>query len=345
MYFSVIIINYEGKLFLKNCIDSLLKQKFDNFEIIIIDNNSSDRSIEDIHENNKIKILKLEKNIGFANACNFGLKYTKGEIIFFLNNDTVVTENLFLNTFRKYQKNEEIIYQPKIVQMKKKDLIDSNGSFITYFGLLYHYGLSSLEKKYNEDVEIFSTKGAAFFVPRNIIKKIGLFNKYFHSYYEETDFCHRAHIYGYKIIFSPELGTVEHYIGGSSKQVQSSYYIYNYFKNKISSILINYSIKSLTLEIINYYSVLIFFLLFNIAKLKIVAVKTIIKSQLDFLKNIRNVLNERKKVQKNRIIPDHKIKKMFFIKPKLKYFFYLLKGYESFEKYNYENDLLKFKKK
>ena len=100
---SIIIVNYNGKKWLQKCLDSLLCQTYNNFEIIFVDNGSSDDSVEFVNNNYKderIKIIKSDKNLGFAGGNNLGIDNSKGEYILLLNNDTWVEfdflEKLFI---------------------------------------------------------------------------------------------------------------------------------------------------------------------------------------------------------------------------------------------------------
>jgi len=89
---SIIVLNYNGRDYLNDCLNSLLCQSYQDFEIILFDNSSSDNSAEFVHDNfsnDKIKIISSDTNLGFAGGNNAALKHAKGELIVLLNNDTV----------------------------------------------------------------------------------------------------------------------------------------------------------------------------------------------------------------------------------------------------------------
>jgi GT2 family glycosyltransferase len=91
---SIIIVNYNGLKFLKNCLDSLGKTKYDQFEVIFVDNASSDGSTNYVEKNYPwVKVIRLKKNVGFAMGNIIGFKYTIGDYIVLLNNDTIVHED------------------------------------------------------------------------------------------------------------------------------------------------------------------------------------------------------------------------------------------------------------
>jgi len=95
---SILILNYNGKKFLTQCLDSVLHQSYTNFEIIIFDNASTDGSVQFVkkfYEIDKIKLVESKTNLGFAGGNNEGIKYCSGEFIVLLNNDTVVEYNCY----------------------------------------------------------------------------------------------------------------------------------------------------------------------------------------------------------------------------------------------------------
>ena len=108
---SIIIVNYNGKKWLQKCLDSLLCQTYNNFEIIFVDNGSSDDSVEFVNNNYKderIKIIKSDKNLGFAGGNNLGIDNSKGEYILLLNNDTWVEFDFLEKLFIFY--NSELFF-------------------------------------------------------------------------------------------------------------------------------------------------------------------------------------------------------------------------------------------
>src|SRR3989344_355191 len=146
---SIIVLNWNGKSFLKSCLDSLKKITYSPLEIIVVDNNSIDGSQEFVKKNyQKVSLIENKKNYGFAQGNNIGFRAAKGDYILFLNNDTVVTPNFLEILISDFKKNKKIgCLQPQMRVMKNKNLIDSIGSFMTFTGFLYHYGIV---KNYHE---------------------------------------------------------------------------------------------------------------------------------------------------------------------------------------------------
>lgn len=304
---SIIIVNWNGKKWLKGCFDSILSQTYTSYEVIFVDNGSIDDSVSYLKSNfPKVKIIQLDKNYGFAKANNIGIGKAKGDVIFLLNNDTKIQKNM-LEKIMPIFKNPKIgTIQPKIVLMNEKNKLDLVGAFWTPITFLYYLGLegkSSL-KRFNLPMKVFSNKGAAMFIRKTMIDKIGAFDDDFWSYYEETDLCHRAWISGYECWYYP-VSTCYHANGGTSLNLENSFIQFHNFKNKLLSFLKNFETWTL-LSVIPLYTAIIFGLISAyIVKGKYSKALALLKSLVWNLKNIRSTLKKRKSIQNNRIVKDH----------------------------------------
>jgi len=137
-FVSVIIVNYNGKTYLEKCLKSLMQVNYSNLEVILVDNNSNDDSIEFVKNSYpSVIILKLDKNYGFAEPNNIGAKIAKGEFLLFLNNDTIVTSN-FINELVKVTTNEPKIAMLQSLLLNANGEIDSSGDFIDKIGIVYN---------------------------------------------------------------------------------------------------------------------------------------------------------------------------------------------------------------
>ena len=135
---SIIIVNYNGKLLLEKCLESLFKINYNNFEVVIVDNNSTDNTIEFITKNYpSIIIIKLDSNKGFAEPNNIAAKITKGDYLLFLNNDTIVTPN-FISEMIKTMENDKKIGICQSLLLKSDGQIDSSGDFMDDLGIVYN---------------------------------------------------------------------------------------------------------------------------------------------------------------------------------------------------------------
>lgn len=253
---SVIILNYNGKRFLETCLKSLLNSTYKNFEIVIVDNGSKDGSVEylkkNFSNNERIKIIPLDKNYGFAEGNNIGYRYThpNSEFIFFLNNDTEVEEDCLDKIMKKMMQDPSIgAAQPKIRSMREKEKIDAVGGLVDYYGRTWHRGFNEYDRgQYDSISETFYAQGAAIVVRRKVIEEVGLFEPSYFIYYEETDLCWRIWLAGYRVVVIPE-AVVYHYGGGTmgpSATYQEKYFkFFNLRKNHIATMLKNYSLTNI----------------------------------------------------------------------------------------------------
>ena len=191
---SIIILNYNAGELLLNCVESILKSDFKNYEIIVVDNNSKDKSHLLCKEKfEEIKLIENSQNFGFCEGNNIGAKNAKGEFIIIINPDTTVTPN-WINEFLKANKeNGDGIYQPKIISLEDKKTILSTGNMIHLFGFGFAKDKGNLKTKSIENVEkITYSSGTCIFTTKKLFEKIGMFDSFLFLYHDDLDLSWRA---------------------------------------------------------------------------------------------------------------------------------------------------------
>lgn len=333
---SVIIVNWNGKRFLKDCLNSLLKTTYKNIEIVLVDNASTDSSVEYIKRSFPlVKIIKNRTNLGVSAGHDIGFKNTRGEAILLLNSDTIIEDNVVGKLVKSLYADKNIgAVQPKLVIYPGEHLIDSVGCFFLANGDLYHYGREKdpNDPKYNKTMEIFSTKGACMLIRREVLERTGLFDRDFYAYFEDTDLCIRIWLSGYKIIYIPS-ATVYHKGGGGAKQMMHSYILYHSYKNRIYTYLKNFSfkyiIKTIPLTFL-LYQVAFFGYLFTG---KVNCAAAVQRAIFWNIFNIKNILRKRQYVQdKIRVIKDDDFIPRLTKRVHLSYYYYQFFG--GIDKYN-----------
>ncbi len=328
---SIVILNWNGKKFLKNCLTSLSKINYPNYEIIVVDNASTDGSVPYIKNNfPKVRLLENKKNQGFAQGNNSGFKLAKGEYILFLNNDTKVTPNFLTEMISDFKGDPKIgCIQPQIRVMRESNLIDEVGSYISFTGFLYHFGYRKPYdlKKYNVKREIFSAKGACIIFPRKVLNKIGVFDRDFFIFFEESDLCFRVWLSGYKVIYEPR-SLIYHVVGGdtiSSDKYKYERRIYLTFKNMNCSYIKNFGTRNL-ITVFPIFLLVQFVIIINFAiRLKFGLVKSALAAYLWNMVNIRHSFLKRKIIQKKiRKVSDKEINKFIKKSPNFNYYYYSL---------------------
>jgi GT2 family glycosyltransferase len=246
---SIIVVNYNGKQLLEKCFESLFKINYDNFEVILVDNNSTDNTIEFVRKNYpSVIIIKLDSNKGFAEPNNIAAKTAKGEYILFLNNDTIVTKNFITKMIKEIEKDETIAICQSLL-LKLDGSVDSSGDFIDKLGIVYN------SKSLINDVrEISSARGASMLIRKNIFHQLGGFDEKFFVSFEDVDLGWRTWILGYRVIIVPE--SIVYHLGGTTIKKIKLDIAFHGFKNQLSMKITNFeilvSIKALTKFLIIY---------------------------------------------------------------------------------------------
>lgn len=214
----------------------------------MVDNGSLDQSqtLVEKYRFTNYQLIQNKHNLGFAEANNQGYEKARGGLILLLNNDTEVSPDLLDILVSKIQSNSGIgVVQPKILIMDRPDHLDSVGSFLTKTGFLQHVGyLKRDTEEYQREREIFSAKGACMLIKKEVIKKTGLFDREYVSYLEETDFCWRVWLAGYKIIYYPK-AFIYHKVGFTSKKLNQLSVNYHAFKNRLATLFKNLGFMNL----------------------------------------------------------------------------------------------------
>ena len=218
---SIIIPNYNLGDLLYNCIDSIYKNiSIKDFEIIVVDNGSTDNSINRVKSNfQNVEIISSNSNLGYSGGCNLGATHASGKYLLFLNNDTEHSNEWIEKLVYFLDSNSKIAaVQPKILNIHNKKLFDyagGAGGFIDKFcfpfvqGRIFHT-LEEDHNQYNNPSRIFWASGAAFMIRSNIFKTLEGFDKVYFAYMEEIELCWRAQAMGYKIYSVPD-SFVYHY--------------------------------------------------------------------------------------------------------------------------------------
>ena len=246
---SIIIPHFNGEKILMDCLESLQKTTFEDKEIIVVDNGSTDNSISLVEtQYTKVKIIKSSTNRGYAGGCNFGAENTNGEYLIFLNNDTIQQPNWIEPLVLQLESDKSISsVQPKILNAINKNQFDyagGSGGFLDKFGFPFARGriFETIEKdngQYNDACEIFWASGTGFITRKNIFKKLGGFDETLFAHFEEIDYHWKCKLAGYKVWVQPE--SIIYHIGGVTLSYQSPQKKYLNHRNSLILMLTNTS--------------------------------------------------------------------------------------------------------
>ncbi|MBW4509769.1 MAG: glycosyltransferase family 2 protein [Scytonematopsis contorta HA4267-MV1] len=230
---SIILVNYNGADVLPNCLNSLEKYiDKTECEIILVDNASSDGSPEFVAESfPKINLIRLPKNIGFGAGNNAGAQVAKGEFLFLLNTDTILTSNIIPFLKDLMQKRPEVgAIGPKLLnhdgsfQVSISKQIGIKGEFQTrkmHQSTQENDKLRLIEQEYQDIKEVDIIVGAAYFIRADLFNSLSGFDEKFFMYFEESDLCERVKNKGYKILYTPQVSLI-HLKGVSTQKVANA---------------------------------------------------------------------------------------------------------------------------
>lgn len=300
---SIIILNYNGGKLVEECIDSVLKSDYTNFEVILVDNNSKDDSHKKCKELfPNILLIENKENLGFCGGNNVGIRAARGEYVVILNPDTVVEPDWLRRLYDAYKSNGEGLYQPKLLATSNHRKINSCGNMIQVFGFGYSRGKGAEDScQFDNYHEINYASGACLFTSKDVICKIGLFDSFLFAYHDDLDLGWRASLMNIKSYYVPS-AVVYHAESFSFKWSKLKFYLLE--RNRLYCILTHYSKRTfyrmLPSLVIIEIMMLLFYLVKGMPLEKIRGYSSIIKN--------RKIINEKYNVlQKTRLVSDREI--------------------------------------
>ena len=251
MKVTIVIPNYNGKHFMEPCLASLREQTCQDYKVLVVDNASTDGSLEYMKEHYpEIEVIALDKNYGFSKAVNVGIQHSTTPYVILLNNDTTVDPHYVEEMIKAIERSPRIFsVSSKMIQMYHPELIDSAGDLYTLLGWGVCRGTGRPVSNYTEADEIFTACAGAAIYRRSAFSKIGYFDENHFAYLEDIDIGYRAKIYGYKNTYCPT-ALVYHVGSGTSGSK------YNSFKVKLSArnnIYLNYKNMPILQLILNFF--------------------------------------------------------------------------------------------
>lgn len=217
----VIVVNWNGKRFLDDCLTALERQTYPNFGVILVDNGSTDGSVEFVRERfPRVDILGLPENVGFAGANNRAMTQALAggaQYVALLNNDTKADERWLEHLVRVMASGSGIgICASKMLRMDDPRILDSTGHMFKW-GRIFERGHGEVDaRQYDDKLDIVGACAGACLYRREMLEDIGLFDEPFGSYYEDAELSWRACNRGWRARFVPE-SVVLHHRGGTTR--------------------------------------------------------------------------------------------------------------------------------
>ncbi len=302
---SIIIVNYNGKDLLKILLNSIKKSIYHNFEIIIVDNNSTDGSKEFIKKNyNDIKLVLNEKNLGYS-GINSALKYCKGRYILFLNNDMEIDKNCITNLVKAIKSDKNIVMiAPRLINFYNK-ILKSDGTWISRAFYSGHIKCDDLN--HTKEVPYLGVG----LIKKDFVDLFGyLFDPDYFIYAEDVDLGLRIRLTGGKTLFEPT-AIIYHMHSATTKRTSNAFTTFLMERNLLITFFKILSLKNIFLYLPYVLIIRIIAIIKDICRMKINLVVSRVKSMLFILFNISLILNKRLQTQKFRKVSDSYILKVF----------------------------------
>lgn len=292
---SVIILNWNGKKFLPECLDSLAAQTYRDFETVLVDNGSTDGSAEYVRGNYPwVRLVALPENTGFAEGNNRGFAACAGEYIVTLNNDTRVEPVFLEELIRPLSGDPRIgMAAARMLDYFQPVRIDAVALKIGANGLGYNIGVGETDAgQYDGLTNVFGPCGGAALYRRAMLAEVGFFDADFFAYYEDFDLAWRGRLAGWGCVTAPE--AVVYHVHSATSGEWSPFKVYQTHRNKWYVIIKNWPLGFLLKRLPGI-------LFFDAAALFLALLKgrggAAVRARFDVVKNLGRLLAKRREVQ------------------------------------------------
>ena len=304
---SIIILNYNAGNLLLNCVDSVFKSTYPNFEVLVVDNTSTDNSHVLCKEKfEKIRLIENKENLGYCEGNNVGIRNANGEFIVILNPDTTVEPNWLDHLMSAYNEFGEGLYQPKFFSLNEKLVLQSTGNMLHIFGFGFARDKGKIDDEKMESIEkINYASGTCLFTSKIVLDKIGLLDPFLFLYHDDLDLGWRAAHIGINSFYVPK-SIIYHAESYSIKWSSKKFYWLE--RNRKYCLLTHYSKETYAKMRLSLFLVDLCVWLFYLSK-GFLGAK--IKAELDIFRNRKAIKIRHNQLEKIKIVPDKELIKKF----------------------------------
>jgi len=317
---SIIIPHWNGIDVLSECLDSLKKTVYPNFEIIVVDNASTDGSGDWIKNHHpQIKLINNDKNYGYAGGCNRGVLHADGELVVFLNNDTVQDKYWLQNLVSFINSHPGCAaVQPKILNYYERNRFDYAGGSGGHMDVLcypFARGRIFLDQEidsgqYDDDDRCFWASGTAIMVRKDYYMEAGQFDEKFFAHMEEIDLCWKLQLMGYKVFVHPA-AVVYHKNAVSLPMTSLKKFMLNH-RNSLLMLLTNYKLLTTLYILPLRYALEWVAIFYALSKFDFRHAFGIIKAHIWILLHLHIIYSRRIKIKQKRVLSDREMMKAFY---------------------------------
>ncbi|MEI7918239.1 MAG: glycosyltransferase family 2 protein [Candidatus Saccharibacteria bacterium] len=233
---AIVILNWNGANDTLDCLDSLQKQSYKDFQIVIVDNGSTDDSCKvlskyQLSHSKNVELIRNPKNFGFAGGVNTGIEWALNgdyEYVALFNNDATADKDWLKNLISAID-HKNIGISTGLLLHQDGKTIDSTGDWYSTWGLPFPRNRNDKTASAPTAEKVFSASGGASLYKTEVLRDIGLFDEDFFAYYEDTDVSFRAQLAGWKIAYTPD--AIAYHKQGETSKKMPGFTVYQTFKN------------------------------------------------------------------------------------------------------------------
>jgi GT2 family glycosyltransferase len=299
---SIIIPTWNSAAVIRTCLGHLTQQTFQDFEVVIVDNASSDGSVKNLKEKWSTLIIQIENlkvNKGFAASNNIGAHLARGPWLALLNADAFPAPDWLEKLLQAAEKNPSCSsFSSRQIQANARDLLDGAGDAYHITGLAWRRYYNKPVHKYGLDFkDVFSACPAAALYSREAFLQGGGFDEDYFSYFEDVDLGFRLRLNGKKCLYVPE--AVVHHVGSASTGKRSDFSVYHGYRNMIWTFVKNMPSPLIWIFLPLHVAAILFFAFYLTVRGQ---GRAIWKAIFDALVGLPKMIEKRKLIQKNKRI-------------------------------------------
>jgi len=296
---SVLVLCWNSAAYISRCLDCLAKQTFRDFEVIVIDNGSTDASNVVLKTDWKgldLRVERLDTNRGFAAANNLGARLARGKLLALLNADAFPEPNWLESLLREAEEQPNFsCFSSRQIQANVPESLDGAGDAYHITGLAWRrYYNKSIQEYGKQAEEVFSACPAAALYRRDEFLDVGGFDEDYFSYFEDVDLGFRLRLAGKKCLYIPE--AVVHHVGTASTGKRSDFSVYYGYRNLIWTFVKDMPSPLLWMFLPFHIGAVLFFVLYLTLRGQ---GKVIRKAIVDAIRGLPKTIEKRKAIQKN----------------------------------------------
>jgi GT2 family glycosyltransferase len=293
---AVIIPNLNGKEHLAYCLPTLLAQTYQDFEVVVVDNGSTDDSITFVRQNfPRVRLIANPHNLGFAEANNTAIRATCSPYLVTLNNDTQVEARWLAEMINVAEAYGQVgMIACKVLSMREPHLIDSAGLEIDSAGMPWNRYHGQVDQRTEiEPYEVFCPTGAAALYKREMLDQVGLFDEAYFAYCEDMDLGWRARLRGWRCLYVPT--AVVYHLHSATSGLGSPFKRYLLTRNRIWTVLKNYPSPEIWRDL---PKLLLYDLAATLYRVRMEKNLSPLQGRVAALRQLRRVLKQRRKIQR-----------------------------------------------